>query len=41
MTIQEILKSVRQVEIRTNRLVTDMMVGAYLSHFKGRGMDFE
>jgi uncharacterized protein (DUF58 family) len=29
------------VEVRTNRLVNDMMVGAYLSHFKGRGMDFE
>ena len=41
MTLQEILESVRRVEIRTNRLVNDMMVGAYLSHFKGRGMDFE
>src|SRR5271170_995192 len=41
MTLQETLESVRRVEIRTNRLVNDMMVGAYLSHFKGRGMDFE
>ncbi len=41
MTLQEILESVRRVEMRTNRLVNDMMVGAYLSHFKGRGMDFE
>jgi len=41
MTLQEILESVRRVEVRTNRLVNDMMVGAYLSHFKGRGMDFE
>jgi uncharacterized protein (DUF58 family) len=41
MTIQEIFEAVRRVEIRTNRLVNDMMVGAYLSHFKGRGMDFE
>src|SRR6202167_6147784 len=41
MTIHEILATVRRVEIRTNRLVNDMMVGAYLSHFKGRGMDFE
>jgi uncharacterized protein (DUF58 family) len=41
MTLQEILESVRRVEIRTNRLVNDMMVGAYLSRFKGRGMDFE
>jgi len=35
------LESVRRVEVRTNRLVNDTMVGAYLSHFKGRGMDFE
>ncbi|HWF19170.1 MAG TPA: DUF58 domain-containing protein [Verrucomicrobiae bacterium] len=41
MTINEILETVRRVEIRTNRLVNDMMVGAYLSRFKGRGMDFE
>jgi uncharacterized protein (DUF58 family) len=41
MTLQETLESVRRVEVRTNRLVNDMMVGAYLSHFKGRGMDFE
>ena len=41
MTITELLESVRRIEVRTNRLVNDMMVGAYLSHFKGRGMDFE
>jgi len=41
MTISELLATVRRVEVRTNRLVNDMMVGAYLSHFKGRGMDFE
>jgi len=41
MNITELLESVRRVEVRTNRLVNDMMVGAYLSHFKGRGMDFE
>jgi uncharacterized protein (DUF58 family) len=41
MTIKELLESVRRIEVRTNRLVNDMMVGAYLSHFKGRGMDFE
>jgi uncharacterized protein (DUF58 family) len=41
VTISELLESVRRVEVRTNRLVNDMMVGAYLSHFKGRGMDFE
>jgi uncharacterized protein (DUF58 family) len=41
MTLLELLNSVRRVEVRTNRLVNDTMVGAYLSHFKGRGMDFE
>lgn len=41
MTPAELLESVRRVEVRTNRLVNDMMVGAYLSRFKGRGMDFE
>ena len=41
MTISELLEAVRRIEVRTNRLVNDMMVGAYLSHFKGRGMDFE
>jgi len=41
MTLAELLQSVRRVEVRTNRLVNDVMVGAYLSHFRGRGMDFE
>src|SRR5437868_9852818 len=41
MTISDLLASVRRLEVRTNRLVNDTMVGAYLSHFKGRGMDFE
>lgn len=41
MTLNELIESVRRIEVRTNRLVNDMMVGAYLSHFKGRGMDFE
>ena len=41
MTVTELLESVRRVEVRTNRLVNDTMVGAYLSRFKGRGMDFE
>src|SRR5947207_11478831 len=41
MTLTQLIESVRRVEVRTNRLVNDTMVGAYLSHFKGRGMDFE
>jgi len=38
---KEILKRVRQVEIRTNRLVNDSLAGQYHSVFKGRGMDFD
>jgi len=41
MTTAELLETVRRVEVRTNRLVNDTMVGAYLSQFRGRGMDFE
>lgn len=35
------LKKVRQIEIRTNRQVSDALAGAYHSVFKGQGMDFE
>jgi uncharacterized protein (DUF58 family) len=38
---REILKKVRQIEIRTNRLVTEALAGEYHSVFKGRGMDFD
>jgi uncharacterized protein (DUF58 family) len=38
---KEILKKVRQIEIRTNREVTDVLGGQYHSVFKGRGMEFE
>ncbi len=41
MTLPELLEAVRRVEVRTNCLVNDTMVGAYLSQFRGRGMDFE
>ncbi len=40
MTVTELLETVRRVELRTNRLVNGMMIGTYLSHFKGLGMDF-
>src|SRR5450432_2905090 len=40
MTVTELLETVRRLELHTNRLVHDTMVGAYLSHFKGHGMDF-
>jgi uncharacterized protein (DUF58 family) len=33
--------SIRELEIRTRRMVDDSMAGAYHSVFKGRGMDFD
>lgn len=41
LSTTEILKRVRRIEIRTRRLVTDAMAGAYHSSFRGQGMDFE
>jgi len=35
------ISSMRQLEIRTRRLVNDSLSGAYHSVFKGRGMDFD
>jgi uncharacterized protein (DUF58 family) len=37
----EILKNVRQIQIKTNRTVSDLLAGAYHSAFKGHGMEFE
>ena len=39
--LKDMLKKVRQIEIRTNKHVSDALAGAYHSIFKGRGMDFE
>ncbi len=41
MISAEIRKKIRQIEIRTHRLVSDQLAGAYHSAFKGQGMDFE
>jgi uncharacterized protein (DUF58 family) len=38
---REILKKIRQIEIRTNRLVSETLAGQYHSVFKGQGMNFE
>jgi len=40
MIPKEILKKVRQIEIRIGRLVNDVFAGKYESIFKGRGMEF-
>ena len=41
MIPKELIKKVRRIEIRTNRLVNEMLAGQYQSVFKGRGMAFE
>ena len=38
---KEIIKKVKQIEVRTNRLVTDSLAGNYHSVFKGSGMNFD
>jgi uncharacterized protein (DUF58 family) len=41
MIPREVLKKIRQIELRTNRLVTETLGGQYHSVFKGQGMNFE
>ncbi|HEV7866940.1 MAG TPA: DUF58 domain-containing protein [Chthoniobacteraceae bacterium] len=41
MIPKEWLSKIRQIELRTVRLVEDLMAGQYHSVFKGRGMDFD
>src|SRR5512139_1523851 len=41
MIPREILKKIRQIELRTNRLVTETLGGQYHSVFKGQGMNFD
>jgi uncharacterized protein (DUF58 family) len=38
---RELLRKVRRVQVRTDRLANDVIVGEYRSVFKGRGMEFE
>lgn len=40
LTTKELLKKVRQIEIRTRGLVNQVFSGEYHSVFKGRGMEF-
>ncbi len=37
----ELIKQVRKLEIRTNRIVDELIGGAYHSMFKGRGIEFD
>jgi uncharacterized protein (DUF58 family) len=41
MITNELLKKVRQIQIRTKRIVNDVLGGEYRSSFRGRGMEFE
>ena len=36
----EVIKKIRQIEIRTSRMVSDVFAGQYHSVFKGQGMEF-
>ena len=41
MITKELLKKVKQIQIRTKRIVNDVLGGEYRSSFRGRGMEFE
>src|ERR671920_179267 len=41
LTIKEILKKVRQLEIKSKQLTTNLFSGEYHSAFKGKGMSFK
>lgn len=41
MIPRELLRKVRQIQIRTRRTVNDLLAGQYHSAFRGRGMEFE
>ena len=36
----ELIKKIRDIQVKTNHLVNHMMTGEYVSAFKGRGMEF-
>ncbi len=41
MIPKELLKKIRQIEITTSRIVTDVFAGQYHSVFKGQGIEFD
>jgi uncharacterized protein (DUF58 family) len=41
LTTSEILKKVRELEIKSKKITTDLFTGEYHSAFKGRGMSFK
>jgi uncharacterized protein (DUF58 family) len=41
LTTTEILKKVRELEIKSKKLTSDLFTGEYHSAFKGKGMSFK
>ncbi len=41
MQASEILRRVREIQVRTGRQVADVLAGEYVSVFKGRGVEFD
>ena len=41
LTVADILKRVRRIQIVANRAVNDLFAGQYRSVFRGRGMEFD
>lgn len=41
MIPQEVIKTIRRIQIRTSHMVNDILAGQYQSVFKGQGMEFD
>jgi len=41
MLAREVLRRVREIQVRTGRQVADVLAGEYVSVFKGRGVEFD
>ena len=41
MNLQELMRQVRFIELKTTKLVTGVFAGMYMSSFKGRGVEFD
>ena len=38
---REMLRQIRRIQVRTDRMVTDVMAGGYTSVFRGSGIEFD
>ena len=41
MLARDIIRRVREIQVRTGRQVADVLAGQYVSEFKGRGIEFD